>query len=362
MSIIPSKAATEHQLRTFHSEDYINYIKAMDAKSQSVIHDPENNELDHSIVGEEYGFGYDCAAIKNTMSLISNLAGGTLAAANAVLSGQFKVAINWTGGWHHGLKDEASGYCYVNDIVIAILEVLSRGVERVLYIDYDLHHGDGVESAFAHSKKVLTGELDNRQCSWLLIQFIVCDLVSLHKYEVGFFPGTGSVDETGFGRNGKGYAVNVPIKDGIGDDLYSWLANEVLIAAVENYKPQLVFAQFGADTLIEDPMKGFNLTLDGPANCLKQLMKLDLPTVILGGGGYNLVNTAKLWTHLTGLVVGKELDLQIPDHRFFLDYRPSYELFIEKGLRKDSNSKQELEIILEGVKNNLSKIKIGNQF
>lgn len=342
LQIIPAFDASESQLRSFHSEEYIETIKESDAKCSKggtnldcSMHN--NYELDVSISGEEYGLAYDCAPVSNMYQLISSIAGGTLAAVNAVATGLCKVALNWTGGWHHAHRDEASGYCYVNDIVIGILELLSRGFERVIYIDFDLHHGDGVEAAFAHTSKVLT--------------------ISFHKHEMGFFPGTGSLKETGWGNRGKGYAVNVPLRDGITDGNFSELCNSVINEACRNYKPQIIIGQFGADTLIGDPMNGFNLTLEGPANCLRNLLLLNLPMVLLGGGGYHHTNTARLWAYLTSIVAGVQLPLDIPDHEFFLEYRPSYELAVEAcSTRKDSNSNEHLKSINEAVLANLQRL------
>lgn len=143
------------------------------------------------------------------------------AAAKRINAGQADIAINWAGGLHHAKKREASGFCYVNDIVLSILELLrsvmalrfamssrrfltrsilpgSRFHTRVLYIDIDIHHGDGVEEAFYTTDRVLT-------CSF-------------HKFG-DFFPGTGHVGDLGIGK-GNGYAVNVPLKTGINDDSY----------------------------------------------------------------------------------------------------------------------------------------------
>lgn len=107
------------------------------------------------------------------------------------------IAINWAGGLHHAKKSEASGFCYVNDIVLGILELL-RYYARVLYIDIDVHHGDGVEEAFYTTDRVMT--------------------VSFHKYGE-FFPGTGELKDVGV-QKGKYYSVNVPLRDGIDDDSY----------------------------------------------------------------------------------------------------------------------------------------------
>lgn len=118
-------------------------------------------------------------------------------AAQQITSGAADIAINWAGGLHHAKKREASGFCYINDIVLGTLELL-RTYPRVLYIDIDCHHGDGVEEAFYTTDRVMT-------CSF-------------HKFGE-YFPGTGTQEDKGRGK-GKGYAVNVPLKDGITDEAF----------------------------------------------------------------------------------------------------------------------------------------------
>ena len=119
------------------------------------------------------------------------------AAAQRITSGAADIALNWAGGLHHAKKREASGFCYINDIVLGILELL-RTYPRILYIDIVCHHGDGVEEAFYTTDRVMT-------CSF-------------HKFGE-YFPGTGTQEDKGRGR-GRGYAVNVPLKDGITDESY----------------------------------------------------------------------------------------------------------------------------------------------
>lgn len=133
----------------------------------------------------------------------------SLGAAKRISSGATDIAINWAGGLHHAKKREASGFCYVNDIVLGILELL-RTYPRVLYIDIDCHHGDGVEEAFYTTDRVMT-------CSF-------------HKYGE-YFPGTGTQDDKGRGR-GKGYAVNVPLKDGITDESYKSVFEPVSLSCL----------------------------------------------------------------------------------------------------------------------------------
>src|SRR5580692_4733678 len=123
------------------------------------------------------------------------------------------IAVNWAGGLHHAKKSEASGFCYVNDIVLGIIELL-RFNQRVLYIDIDVHHGDGVEEAFYTTDRVMT--------------------VSFHKYGE-YFPGTGELRDIGVG-NGKYYSVNFPLRDGITDDTYKGVFEPVIKAVMDWYR------------------------------------------------------------------------------------------------------------------------------
>lgn len=90
--------------------------------------------------------GYDCPLFEGIYDYACSMTGASLAATQCLAQGEAKVAINWYGGWHHAMKDEASGFCYCNDIVLGILHLMDH-FERVLYIDIDIHHGDGKECA-----------------------------------------------------------------------------------------------------------------------------------------------------------------------------------------------------------------------
>jgi histone deacetylase 1/2 len=224
------------------------------------------------------------------------------------------IAINWAGGLHHAKKAEASGFCYINDIVLGILELL-RYHKRVLYIDIDVHHGDGVEEAFYTTDRVMT--------------------VSLHKYGE-FFPGTGELRDRGIGK-GKGYvlpfrvqhpllfsihlgtfklnvlpsfsryAINVPLHDGITDASYASIFQPVIQRVVDWYQPCAIVLQCGSDSLSGDKLGGFNLSMKGHAECVKFVKDLGLPLLLLGGGGYTMRNVARTWCYETGLAAGVEL-------------------------------------------------------
>ncbi|XP_078219083.1 histone deacetylase 8 isoform X8 [Callithrix jacchus] len=187
MRVVKPKVASMEEMATFHTDAYLQHL-------QKVSQEGDDDHPD-SI---EYGLGYDCPATEGIFDYAAAVGGATITAAQCLIDGMSKVAINWSGGWHHAKKDEASGFCYLNDAVLGILR-LRRKFERILYVDLDLHHGDGVEDAFSFTSKVMT--------------------VSLHKFSPGFFPGTGDVSDVGLGK-GRYYSVNVPIQDGIQDEKY----------------------------------------------------------------------------------------------------------------------------------------------
>ena len=134
--------------------------------------------------------------------------------ADWVMSGEADIAINWGGGLHHAKKHEASGFCYVNDCVLSILELLKK-YERVLYIDIDCHHGDGVEEAFYTTNRVMT--------------------VSFHKFG-DYFPGTGALDDIGVGP-GKYYSVNFPLSEGVDDLSYELSYKPVMDEIFRRFRP-----------------------------------------------------------------------------------------------------------------------------
>lgn len=179
------------------------------------------------------------------------------------------------------------------DIVLAILELL-RVYQRVLYIDIDIHHGDGVEEAFYTTDRVMT-------CSF-------------HKFGE-FYPGTGHLSDIGIG-SGKKYAVNVPLRDGIDDDAYRRIFESVITDVMTCYNPEAIVLQCGADSLSGDRLGSFNLSMEGHANCVKFVKKFGRPTMLLGGGGYSIRNVARTWAFETAHAVGDSVSKVLP----FSDY------------------------------------------
>ncbi|RCH89276.1 histone deacetylase [Rhizopus stolonifer] len=242
------------------------------------------------------------------------------------------IAINWAGGLHHAKKSEASGFCYVNDIVLGILELL-RYYARVLYIDIDVHHGDGVEEAFYTTDRVMT--------------------VSFHKYGE-FFPGTGELKDVGV-QKGKYYSVNVPLRDGIDDESYQSTFEPVIEKVMEWYRPAAVVLQCGGDSLSGDKLGCFNLSMKGHANCVKFVKKFNLPTLVLGGGGYTMRNVARAWAYETGVVVGQEIGPDMPYNDYYEYFGPDYKLDVRSSNMENMNTPDYLEKIKTQVFENLSR-------
>ncbi|XP_055066747.1 histone deacetylase 8 isoform X1 [Misgurnus anguillicaudatus] len=323
MKVVKPREASIEEMAVFHTDAYLQHL-------HKISQDGDNDDPQ----SVDFGLGYDCPVVEGIFDYAAAVGGATLTAAQNLKDGKCDVAINWAGGWHHAKKDEASGFCYVNDAVLGILKLREK-YERVLYVDVDLHHGDGVEDAFSFTSKVMT--------------------VSLHKFSPGFFPGTGDVTDTGLGK-GRWYAVNVPFEDGIRDDRYCQTFTSVLQEVKAYFNPEAVVMQLGADTMAGDPMCSFNMTPVGVGKCLNYILDWELPTLLLGGGGYNLANTARCWTYLTGTILGQTLSSEIPDHEYFTEYGPDYSLEISPSCRPDRNENQHLERVINTIKGNLKNV------
>lgn len=230
------------------------------------------------------------------------------------------VAINWAGGLHHAKKTEASGFCYVNDCVLGILELLKKH-QRVLYIDIDIHHGDGVEEAFYTSNRVMT-------CSF-------------HKFGE-YFPGTGDVKDKGYDQ-GTGYAINVPLQDGMDDDSYRTIFRPVIAKIMERFQPGAVVLQCGADSLSGDRLGCFKLSIQGHGACVDYVKTFNLPTLVIGGGGYTLRNVPRCWTYETSVLLDTPLPDTIPYNDYFEYYAPEYRLHLPVSNMENKNTPQYLE-------------------
>lgn len=312
--------ASYDNLTNFHSEDYINFL--------STVSNDNMNELATDL--QKFNIKDDCPVFAGLFDYCKLTAGGTLLAAQKLNSGEYSIAINWAGGLHHAKRAEASGFCYVNDIVLGILELL-KVYERVLYIDIDIHHGDGVEEAFYTTDRVMT--------------------LSFHKYG-DYFPGTGMLDDVGYAK-GKYYAVNVPLKDGIDDQSYKQIFDPIVSRIIETYQPNAIVLQCGADSISGDKLGCFNLSNVGHGECVKFVRSFNIPTIILGGGGYTIENVAKVWAYDTAMALGVNIEKDLPYNEYMDYYGPHYKLEIPKLNIQNMNKQEELSKIVESVFENL---------
>ncbi|KAB8360655.1 hypothetical protein FH972_024393 [Carpinus fangiana] len=324
MEIYRAKPANKFEMTQFHTDEYIDFLSKVT---------PDNMDNFAKEQGK-FNVGDDCPVFDGLFEFCGISAGGSMEGAARLNRNKCDVAVNWAGGLHHAKKSEASGFCYVNDIVLGILELL-RFHERVLYIDIDVHHGDGVEEAFYTTDRVMT--------------------VSFHKYGE-YFPGTGELRDIGVGT-GKYYAVNLPLRDGIDDTSYKNVFEPVIKHVMEWYKPGAVVLQCGGDSLSGDRLGCFNLSMRGHANCVQFVKGFDLPVLVLGGGGYTMRNVARTWAFETGMLVDQPLGPELPFNEYYEYFAPDYELDVRSSNMDNANSPEYLDKITRAVIENLSRTK-----
>jgi histone deacetylase HOS2 len=328
-----SRAATYEELASFHSIDYLDFLGTVAPEPVPRDVDNPNPDLKFNLGGS------DCPLFEGLYDYCSMSAGGALDAARKICAKQSDIAVAWGGGLHHAKKSEASGFCYINDIVIAILQLL-RCYPRVLYIDIDVHHGDGVEEAFFSSDRVMT--------------------VSFHKFDpLNFFPGTGALEDNGPKSEhnpGAHHAVNVPLNDGITDEQYEWLFSSIIGKCIEKFRPSAIALQCGADSLAGDRLGRFNLQVQGHGYCVDFCKKLGLPLILFGGGGYTPRNVARAWAYETSIAIDcdKKINHIIPSYAPWRDQFRHDTLFptLEQILgepRVNKNPQKRLQEIVQHV-------------
>lgn len=324
MDVFRPEMATEEEMTKFHTDDYVEFLRLV----------TPDNQHEHLRQLKRFNVGEDCPVFDGLYQFCQLYTGGSIGGAARLNHGLSDIAVNWSGGLHHGKKCEASGFCYINDIVLAILELLKYH-QRVLYIDIDIHHGDGVEEAFYTTDRVMT-------CSF-------------HKFG-DYFPGTGSIQDVGHGQ-GKYCSVNIPLRDGVDDESFEHLFKTVIAKVMEVYQPEAIVFQGGADSLSGDRLGCFNLSIKGHAECLKFVKKFGVPLLVLGGGGYTIRNVARCWAYETGCLLGEELDNVLPDTKYYEYYGPTYQLQITPSNMENQNTSEMIDKIISKTLENLSQIK-----
>jgi acetoin utilization protein AcuC len=279
-----ARDATDEELALVHTEDYIDAVV----------------RSGHGEAGDwwRYGFGPgDNPIFPHMHEASARVAGATLVAAEAVHSGRAEHAFNPAGGLHHAMPDRASGFCVYDDPAIAIRWLLSRGVERIAYVDVDVHHGDGPQAIFWDDPRVLT--------------------ISMHQTGRTLFPGTGFIDEQGAGE-AAGTKVNVPLPPFTGDEDWLGAFRTVVPPLVEAWKPEVLVTQLGCDTHCTDPLAHLRLTTAAYRQTAALLHDLAHRTaggrwLATGGGGYQWAAVVpRAWTIYFAEMAGRTVPDDLP--------------------------------------------------
>jgi acetoin utilization protein AcuC len=269
---IDSPVATPEQLARFHDPAYVAAVQQAERLGRV---SPEHQQ--------RFNIGINGNPVfPEVFSRPATACGGSLKAADLILEGE-GIVFNLAGGTHHGRPDHASGFCYFNDPVLAMLRLLDGGMRRICYVDVDAHHCDGVQDAFAGDPRVL--------------------MISIH--EEGRWPRTGALED----RAG-GSARNLPVPSGLNDREMAWLVDRAILPLVNAFAPEVVVMQCGADALADDPMSRLELSnraLWSAAAAIKNVTinNIQPPRLLaLGGGGYNPWAVARCWAGIWAILAG----------------------------------------------------------
>ena len=305
---LPLRAATIEELGLVHTPDYIAAVQQLSISEAIGISKEEREARENLAL--KYGFADgDTPALPGMHEVAARIAGGTLVALSAIMGlpegGMFALeedrplhVFHPAGGLHHAWAERASGFCVYNDISIAIAHVLRATEAKVLYIDFDAHHGDGAQRSFYDDPRVMT--------------------VSFHETGRYLFPGTGDILELGNG-SGRGYSVNIPLEPFTEDDSYIEVMNSLLPPLALSFAPDLIVSAHGCDTHAWDPLTHLELTLRGIQAQIKLVHQLAHTYcqgrwVALGSGGYDPYRVVpRAWGMLWAEMSGQALPEHLPE-------------------------------------------------
>ncbi len=296
--------ASEDDILRYHSKNYIKMVKSLSKAGDGYY--------------GRYGLGTgDCPVFPEMHESSSLIVGGTLEGIKRIMNKDVHQAFSLMAGLHHAFEERAAGFCYYNDAVVAINYLQEEyEMKRVLYIDTDVHHGDGVLDAFYSNKNVLG--------------------VSIHESPQFLFPGTGLSDEIG-NEDGLGYTINIPLFPGTWDELYIDLFERTIPCIWKEYDPEFIIWQCGADGHFGDILGHLNLTtnlynyLGNRISELSNNGSADGRLLLLGGGGYNPDSVARVWMATLAGISGITLPEYSPKE--WIDYcKKTYEVDVSPKL------------------------------
>lgn len=268
-----SPEASEAELSQFHDPEYIAALREAEAAGVASVQ-----------VRERFRIGTrENPLFPGLFSRAAASVGGSVLAADLALQGH--VVFHPSGGTHHGRPASASGFCYFNDPVFALRRFAAHGLTRILYVDLDAHHGDGVQDAVRDDPRIHT--------------------FSIH--EENRWPFTGGADDRGGGRS-----VNLPVPKGFHDAELQFLMHAVVLPRARQVQPEAMVITCGADGLAGDPLCGMELSNVALWKAVAELIELAPAAVVLGGGGYNPWTVARCWSGLWGILSGRHIPMELP--------------------------------------------------
>lgn len=278
--LVEPRLATEEDLLTTHTPEYVDAVKRYSDGGSTGD-------------GARYGFAAqgDNPIFPGMYEAALLSTGASVQAAEMVADGTVRAAFNPSGGLHHAMAGHASGFCVFNDPAVAINTLRRRGL-RVVYVDIDAHHGDGVQAAFYGDDDVMT--------------------ISLHESGRYLFPGTGEVNELGTGK-GRGYSVNVPLFPYTDDDVFLEAFDAVVPPLIDAFKPDVLATQLGIDTYMTDPLTHLALSTTGYVALVRRFGDMGYPWLAFGGGGYDVDAVARGWALAYGEMVGRQWPDDVPE-------------------------------------------------
>ena len=280
VKITAPRVASEEEILLFHEKKYVRLVQKYSERGSGLL---------------DAG---DTPAFKGCFEATSLVVGASLEACDKIMNGKFAHAFNPSGGLHHAHPERASGFCIFNDPAVSVNYLRKKyNVNRIVYLDIDAHHGDGVMYGFYRDPSLLD--------------------IDFHENGKYIFPGTGFPDETGEDE-AKGFKLNVPLLPGTGDEAYMKAFHKLVPKAVSKFRPEIILIQCGADGHADDRLAHLRLTTNTYREVVSEMHSLahelcDGRLLLFGGGGYTLANVPRVWTVAFATLAGKELDNRIPE-------------------------------------------------
>jgi acetoin utilization protein AcuC len=279
IEVIKPRLASREEILLFHEEDYVRVVEQYSKRGSGLL---------------DMG---DTPAFKGCYEATSLVVGASIVAVDAVMSGGLSHAFNPSGGLHHAHPERASGFCIFNDPAVVIAHLKSKyNLKRIVYLDIDAHHGDGVMYGYYDDPAVLD--------------------IDFHESGNFLFPGTGFPDEIGKGE-AQGLKLNIPLPPSTGDEAYLEAFGQIVPDALKKFRPEIILVQCGADGHNDDRLAHLRLTTKVYTEVVSQMHDLahELCSgrlLLFGGGGYTLANVPRVWTVAFSTLAGVKPSDEIP--------------------------------------------------